>query len=87
MESRDLNYCAFLIAHGEKLQESVSDEFGRFWFIFDDSQKVTELSDEYYLRDAAVNAQAFVIAQKKLKGIVRNLNPYKINDTNSHRTN
>jgi hypothetical protein len=87
MESRDLNFCAYLIAKGEKLQESISDEYGRFWFIFNDSQKISELSNDYYFKDALVNAQALIIAQKKLKGIVRNFNQYKINDKNSHRSN
>jgi hypothetical protein len=87
MESRDLNFAAFLIAHGEKLTEAIPDEFGRFWFIFNDSQKISELSNEYYFNDALVNAQALIIAQKKLKGIVRNFNQYKINDTDSHRSN
>jgi hypothetical protein len=86
MDTRDLNFAAFLIANGEKLQESMPDEFGRFWFVFDDSQKISELSNEYYFKDALVNAQTLIIAQKKLKGIVRNFNQYKINDKNSFRT-
>jgi hypothetical protein len=86
MDTRDLNFAAYLIAHGEKLTESISDEYGRFWFIFNDSQKISELSNEYYFKEALVNAQTLIIAQKKLKGIVRNFNQYKINDTNSPRT-
>jgi hypothetical protein len=75
MRTKDLNFSAFLMAHGERLTGVEPDEYGKYCFIFSDSLEIARLSDEYYLCEAQVNAQQFAIAQKKLKAIVRNYNP------------
>jgi hypothetical protein len=83
MKTKDLNFSAFLLAHGQKLKGAEPDSYGRFYFEFDDSAVLAKLSDDFYLHDALVNAQVFSINQKKLKSLVRNFNPFKIQNDNS----
>ncbi len=86
MRTRDLNFSAFLLAHGERLKSVEPDDNGKFWFIFGDSQETIDLSDQYYLYEAQVNAQSLFIAQKKLKSLVRNYNPYNIENEKGRNT-
>ena len=75
METKDLNHAAYLMAKGQDLKDSKPDNDNRFWFIFEDTEKINELSKEYYLNSGLVNPQHFINQQKTLKNLIRN---YKI---------
>jgi hypothetical protein len=61
MNTKDMNYAAFLISNNQKLEDCYA-EGRRFWFVFSDNE-------------VAINPQDFVNAQKILKNLIRNFQP------------
>jgi hypothetical protein len=75
METKDLNYAAFLVAKKQELIDSKPDKEHRFYFYFEDSEDLEALNKGYYMNTEPVLPQDFINAQKNLKNLIRN---YKI---------
>lgn len=75
METKDLNYAAYLLAKGQQLENCQTDNDGRCWFIFIDTDELKDLNKEYYTNTGLVSPQSFINAQKSLKNLIRNYKP------------
>ena len=74
MNTKDLNYAAFLIASKKELN-GCYPEGRRFWFVFNDDEDFNTLMENYYMNVGLVKPQDFVNAQKTLKNLIRNFQP------------
>ena len=73
MNTKDMNYAAYLIANNKKLEGCYPD--GRkFWFVFAD-EGINPLAEKYYMNTGLIKPQDFVNAQKILKNLIRNFQP------------
>jgi hypothetical protein len=71
MNTKDMNYAAYLLANNQKLEKCYPD--GRkFWFVFPDRGEIKPLTQAYYLNTGMIKPQDFIHAQKILKNLVRN---------------
>lgn len=69
IKSKDLHLAAYLIAAGQKLQDTFRD--GRTcFFIFEDSEELSDLSRLYWNGEGQVGGRAFTDALARLKDIV-----------------
>jgi len=65
--TKDLAEASFLYASHQKLIRLEEDNNGRYWFIFGDKGQCEELVNQYWRREATVNAKEFADAFRSLK--------------------
>ncbi len=74
MNTKDMNYAAYLLANNQKLEDCYA-EGRRFWFVFSDDKVINTLEEQYYMNTGAIKPQHFINAQKILKNLIRNFRP------------
>ena len=86
-ESVDFYSSAYLIAVGQKLQDSYK-RGSQTVFIFEDSAQIQNLLNNYFARQAEVNASDFAQAIRNLKGVVHSSSRTNSNQySNYHERN
>jgi hypothetical protein len=73
LELVDFYSSAFLIAVGEKLQ-STYKRGSQTVFVFEDSEEIQILLNNYFAMQAEINASAYAQAIKNLKNIIHSAN-------------
>jgi hypothetical protein len=82
----DFYSCAYLIATGQKLQ-STYKRGSQTIFIFEDSQEIQDLLNNYFAMQADINASAYAQAIKNLKNIIHSGQTYSNTNSNYYERN
>ncbi len=82
----DFYSCAYLIATGQKLQ-STYKRGSQTIFIFEDSEQIQNLLNNYFAMQAEINASAYAQAIKNLKNIIHSGQTYSNTNSNYHDYN
>ncbi len=69
--TKDLSEASFLYSQSKKLIKLENDK-GKFWFIFDDKDSCSDLSESFWRKEATVNAKEFADSIRTLKGLIFN---------------
>lgn len=87
-ESVDFYSSAFLLASGEKLQNTYK-RGSQTIFVFEDSPEIQNLLNNYFTMQAEINASSYAQAIKNLKNVIHSGQTYSNSKTDSHyeRTN
>ena len=85
-ESVDFYSSAYLIAAGHKLQGTYK-RGPQTVFIFEDSEEIQNLLNNYFAMQAEINASAYAQAIKNLKNIIHAGNSYSKPNSNYHERN
>ncbi len=85
-ESVDFYSSAFLIATGQKLQ-ATHKRGSQTVFIFEDSEEIQDLLNNYFAMQAEINASSYAQAIKNLKNIIHSGQTYSNHNSNYHERN
>ena len=85
-ESVDFYSSAYLIAAGEKLQQTYK-RGSQTVFIFEDSEEIQDLLNNYFAMQAEINASSYAQAIKNLKNIIHSGQTYSNHNSNYHERN
>jgi hypothetical protein len=85
-ESVDFYSSAFLIATGQKLQNTYK-RGPQTVFIFEDSEDIQILLNNYFAMQAEINASSYAQAIKNLKNIIHAGNSYSNHNSNYYERN
>jgi len=86
-ESVDFYSSAYLIAAGQRLQNAYK-QGSQTVFIFDDCPEVHNLLNNYFARQAEVNASDYAQAIRNLKGVVHSsARTYSTTNAKNHERN
>jgi hypothetical protein len=86
LESVDFYSSAFLLASGEKLQQTYKRR-SQTVFVFEDSEEIQNLLNNYFAMQAEINASAYAQAIKNLKNIIHTGNSYSNHNSNNYERN
>jgi hypothetical protein len=86
LESVDFYSSAFLLASGEKLQQTYKSG-SQTVFVFEDSEEIQNLLNDYFAMQAEINASAYAQAIKNLKNIIHTGNSYSNQNSNNYERN
>ena len=85
-ESVDFYSSAFLIATGQKLQNTYK-RGSQTVFIFEDSEETQNLLNNYFAMQAEINASSYAQAIKNLKNIIHSGQTYSNPNSNNYERN
>jgi hypothetical protein len=85
-ESVDFYSSAFLIATGQKLQNTYK-RGSQTVFIFEDSEETQNLLNNYFAMQAEINASSYAQAIKNLKNIIHADHSYSKSNANYNERN
>lgn len=87
LDSVDFYSSAFLLASGENLQ-STYKRGSQTVFVFEDSERIQNLLNNYFAMQAEINASAYAQAIKNLKNIIySSKNSYSNHYSNNYERN
>ena len=86
LESVDFYSSAYLIAAGEKLQQTYK-RGSQTVFVFEESEEIQNLLNTYFAMQAEINASAYAQAIKNLKNIIHTGNSYSNHNSNNYERN
>lgn len=70
-KTKDLYLASYLVMHGLNLVQLERTD-RRFFFLFEEGEKLKPLCDEFYNRQAKVEPMAYVVAMKQVKSKMYN---------------
>ena len=73
MKTKDYGLASLMLAKGKELINHTRDDFGRYWFEFEDDNR---LEDEFYTNSVTVFVQDFINAQRRIKSLIFKSNEY-----------
>jgi len=73
MKTKDFGLASLMLSKNKKLLNHVRDEYGRYWFEFEDDK---QLENDFYTNDAVVQVQDFLNAQRRIKSLIFKSNEY-----------
>jgi hypothetical protein len=86
LESVDFYSSAFIMASGKKLQQTYK-RGSQTVFVFEDSEEIQNLLNNYFAMQAEINASAYAQAIKNLKNIIHAGNSYSNHNSNNYERN
>ena len=87
MKIKDYGLASFLLCRGHRILDYTRDSMGRVWFRFSDDNQVRQGEIDFQTKDATVNVQDYLAAQRRIKSLIfeTNLDEYG-NESTSGRT-
>jgi hypothetical protein len=86
IESVDFYSSAFIIASGKKLLQTYK-RGSQTVFVFDDTEEIQDLLNNYFAMQAEINASSYAQAIKNLKNIIHSGNTYSNHNSNNYERN
>ena len=73
MKTKDYGLASLMLCKGKKLINHIRDAQGRFWFEFEDDER---LENDFYTNEAVVLVQDYLNAQRIIKSLIFKSNEY-----------
>lgn len=74
MKTKDYGLASLMLCKGKNLISHAPDEFGRYWFVFEDDD---ELENDFYANNVSVLIQDFINAQRRIKSLIFKSNEHR----------
>ena len=85
MKTKDYGLVCTLVCKGQNIKEFTTDGTGQVWFEFLENDKVTDVTNEFFMNKVSVPVQDFLSVQKMVKNIIYGKGNYGYDDRKSYR--